>query len=88
MNCIHSNEKMLITVADQGKGIPAENLPKLFRIDEAITTEGTQNERGTGLGLVICKEFIDKNDGSISVNSKEGKGSIFTIVLPAGKVNA
>ena len=87
VNSIHSNEKMLITVADQGKGIPAENLPKLFRIDEAITTEGTQNERGTGLGLVICKEFIDKNDGSISVNSKEGKGSIFTIVLPAGKVN-
>ncbi len=87
VNSIHSNEKMLITVADQGKGIPAENLPKLFRIDEAITTEGTQNERGTGLGLVICKEFIEKNNGSISVNSKEGKGSIFTIALPAGKVN-
>ncbi len=86
INGLQSKENIIITIADQGKGIPQENMSRLFQIDRSITTEGTQNERGTGLGLVLCKEFVEKNNGSITVNSKVEKGSVFTVTLPKGKV--
>ena len=71
-----------ISVTDSGQGIDPENIPRLFKIDEGFSTKGTQKEEGTGLGLIICKEFIEKNGGTISVNSKKGEGSSFTISLP------
>ena len=77
------NNKMLdIIVRDNGVGIPEETLHKLFKIDEKITTRGTNNEGGTGLGLALCKEFAALNKGKISVESTVGLGSSFTLSLP------
>jgi PAS domain S-box-containing protein len=71
-----------ICVSDTGVGIPAENLGKLFRIDQQLRTAGTANEKGTGLGLILCKELIEKHGGKIWASSEEGKGSKFCFVLP------
>jgi len=71
-----------ITVKDTGVGIPPENLDKIFRIDSNISTKGTDGEKGTGLGLVLCKEFIEKHEGKIWVKSKIGEGSEFGFLLP------
>jgi PAS domain S-box-containing protein len=71
-----------ISIKDEGKGIPQKTLEKLFKISEKVTTPGTENEKGTGLGLLLCKEFADAHKGKILVESEEGKGSVFTIELP------
>ncbi|HAW09152.1 MAG TPA: hypothetical protein DCW42_08330 [Bacteroidetes bacterium] len=71
-----------ISVSDTGIGISEENLNKLFTLDQQITTIGTNQEKGTGLGLIICKEFIEKHNGIISVESKIGKGSTFSFTVP------
>jgi signal transduction histidine kinase/streptogramin lyase len=71
-----------ITVHDNGIGMSEETMHKLFRIDANLTTRGTENERGTGLGLFLCKEFVEKHGGKISVESKPGNGSVFRFVLP------
>ena len=71
-----------ISVSDSGIGMSAETMAKLFRIDANISTRGTENEKGTGLGLFLCKEFVEKHDGRIWVESEEGKGSTFKILLP------
>lgn len=70
------------TVQDNGIGMSEEDVEKLFRIDVQYTTEGTNNEKGTGLGLVICREFIEKGGGTIKLSSKPGKGSEFKFTLP------
>jgi len=77
------NEIASISIIDNGMGISEEDQKKLFKIDETISTEGTDKEKGTGLGLVLCKEFIEKNSGKIWVGSKIGYGSKFTFTLPA-----
>jgi ligand-binding sensor domain-containing protein/signal transduction histidine kinase len=74
-----------VIIRDEGIGISAENMEKLFRIDKKIKTLGTDGEKGTGLGLIICKEFIEKNSGEIHVESIEGKGSTFYFTLPKQK---
>ncbi|MFW5721610.1 MAG: PAS domain-containing sensor histidine kinase, partial [Bacteroidota bacterium] len=71
-----------IIIEDNGVGIDENNIQKLFRIDESYTTPGTQREKGTGLGLILCKEFVEKNGGEIKINSKPNKGSIFSFTLP------
>ena len=71
-----------VIVEDNGMGINPEDLKKLFRIDTHLTTKGTANERGTGLGLIIAYELILKNRGEISVESEEGKGTCFTVTVP------
>ncbi|NJM16820.1 MAG: hypothetical protein HC896_16915 [Bacteroidales bacterium] len=63
-------------------GITKENIDKLFRIDANHSTEGTDNETGTGLGLILCKEFVEKNGGEIMVESELGVGSSFKFTLP------
>lgn len=78
-----TTNKVKITVTDTGVGIAEENLKKLFKLDKGFTTEGTNHERGTGLGLLLCKEFAQKNRGDIKAKSKIGKGSSFTLTLPA-----
>ena len=75
-----------ISIADNGVGIKPGILDKLFKIDESVSTLGTQNERGSGLGLVLCKEFIGLNGGRLTVNSKEGEGSIFSFSLPKKEI--
>jgi len=74
-----------ITVKDSGVGMNQEKVKKLFKIDEHVSTPGTKNEKGSGLGLILCKEFIEKNGGTIRVESEEGKGSMFIFTLPSGK---
>lgn len=71
-----------ISVQDSGVGISEENIQKIFRIDSNHSTLGTKGEKGTGLGLVLCKEFIEKHHGKIWVESELGKGSQFTFTLP------
>lgn len=71
-----------ITVSDTGLGIPEEHLSKLFSISENYSTTGTDKERGTGLGLLLCKEFVEKNGGRIRVKSESGKGSEFSFTTP------
>jgi len=71
-----------VSVRDDGVGIPAGMISKLFRIDAGYSTPGTQNEKGTGLGLILCKEFIEKNEGRIWVEREENKGSVFYFTLP------
>ena len=78
-----SNNKIVsLTISDNGVGIEESVVNKLFNIDNNHTTTGTNNERGTGLGLKLCKEFIMKNGGDITVESMRGKGSTFSIQLP------
>lgn len=74
------NRCVQVLVQDNGVGIPNENLKKLFNID-GITTKGTNNEGGTGLGLVLCREFVERNDGTIEVKSVEGQGTTFIVNL-------
>jgi signal transduction histidine kinase len=71
-----------VSVADTGVGIPPGVIGKLFRIDAKHTTKGTADEKGTGLGLILCKEFIEKNNGRIWAESEPGKGSVFYFSLP------
>jgi len=79
------NEKdVLISVSDTGVGIAANSVEKLFRIDQSYSTKGTEDEAGTGLGLVLCAEFVKKNKGKIWVESTQGAGSTFYFTLPAG----
>ncbi len=75
-----------ITIADSGIGIKPEDIKKLFGIDIGFSTVGTDNEKGTGLGLILCKEFIEKNNGRIWVESELGKGSDFIFTLPKTKI--
>lgn len=74
-----------VSVMDTGIGIPPNALDKLFKIDSNLSTEGTAHEKGTGLGLILCKEFIEKNGGTIAVESKLNKGTTFSFTLPAAK---
>jgi len=71
-----------ISVNDNGVGISEQDIQKIFRIDSNHTTLGTNGEKGTGLGLILCKEFIEKHQGKIDVKSTVGKGSQFTFTLP------
>jgi signal transduction histidine kinase len=71
-----------LSVKDNGTGIPNEDQDKLFRIDEHISKPGTKEEKGTGLGLILCKELVEKNNGKIWLESEEGIGSIFYFTFP------
>jgi len=73
---------LAISITDTGIGIKSEDLPKLFHLETFYTTPGTEEESGTGLGLIICNEFVKKNGGEMFVDSKPGKGTTFTFTLP------
>ncbi len=74
-----------ISICDSGIGIPDEVLSKLFDISERHSRPGTENERGSGFGLTLCKDLLEKNSGSISIQSKKGEGTTFTVSLPLSK---
>jgi signal transduction histidine kinase len=80
------NGNALICVEDTGVGISKENLSKLFK-NNNFTTIGTKNEKGTGLGLTICKELVELNKGRIWVESTQNVGSKFFIELPKSKIS-
>lgn len=76
------NDIATISVEDNGVGMDAEQLAKLFRIDSVFSIPGTENEKGSGLGLILCKEMIELNGGTIWAESEESKGSTFKFTLP------
>lgn len=80
-------EHQEVTVSDTGVGIDEVDTKKLFRLDLHHTTDGVHNEKGTGLGLIMCKDFIEKNGGKIWVNSEKEKGSDFTFMIPVTDKN-
>jgi signal transduction histidine kinase len=75
-------ETCIVSVSDEGIGIQPEIQEKLFNSNEVVTTPGTTGESGSGLGLVICKEFLERNEGDIRVESEPGNGSSFIFELP------
>ncbi len=84
INNIEKDKEAAICVKDSGIGIKRDDLDKLFSFNN-YTTLGTSNEKGTGMGLKICKDFIELNKGSISVDSTENEGTTFSILLPLPK---
>lgn len=80
VEAINEGGVVKISVADTGIGIKQENLKKLF--DPSFSTNGTNNEKGSGLGLMFCKDFIEKQGGTISVDSKLGEGTTFSFTVP------
>lgn len=78
----HDNANAIVTVSDNGIGISSERIETLFEISQVHSTPGTDKENGTGLGLMLCKELIEKQSGKIWVNSELGKGSQFIFSLP------
>lgn len=76
------NNSVTFLAEDNGTGISEENLAKLFKIDSQVRSLGTSNEPGTGLGLVLCKDFIERNGGTMIVESKKGEGSTFGFTIP------
>ncbi|MFA7625915.1 MAG: HAMP domain-containing sensor histidine kinase [Candidatus Kapaibacterium sp.] len=80
---IGHNEFVKIYVQDYGVGLSREIITKLFKVDEKITSQGTKGEKGTGLGLIICNEFILRHGGKINIESEEGKGTKFIFDMPA-----
>lgn len=83
LNAVTINDNYVkIEVKDNGVGMSEDFVKNIFRIDAVKSTPGTNNEQGTGLGLILCKDFVNKNNGRISVESKLGEGTTFTIWLP------
>lgn len=81
-----SNE-IYVEIKDSGIGIEKENIDKLFRMDVSFSMPGTNSEKGSGLGLLLCKEILDKHNGKIWVESKFGKGSSFKFIFPKDENN-
>jgi signal transduction histidine kinase len=79
---LNDNSGIEISVADTGIGMSEDQIKRLFTIGEKTGSIGTAGELSTGLGLLLCKEFVEKHNGKILVKSEIGKGSIFTVTLP------
>lgn len=82
INSLFSSDGVEITVQDTGIGISSDDIQKLFNPDTHFSTKGTYSESGSGLGLLLCKEMIEKHGGNISVESKLNEGSIFKVFFP------
>jgi len=82
ISAVQNRDECEISIRDTGVGIGSENIHRLFRMDESFSTVGTHNEKGTGLGLLLSKEFVEKHGGKIWVTSEPGKGSTFYFTIP------
>jgi PAS domain S-box-containing protein len=82
ISAAQNEANVIITVSDNGVGMSEDTRFKIFDVYTSITTTGTANEKGSGLGLVLCKEFVDQHGGEIEVQSEPGKGSTFIVSLP------
>lgn len=85
ISLLEQEDISIITIKDTGVGIKKEIINQLFSIGDNFSTNGTAGEPGTGLGLVLCKEFVNKNKGELYVESEIDKGSVFTLELPLYK---
>ncbi len=86
VSAVSQPDKTIITVSDTGVGIEPEVKNKLFVITEIVTTKGTEGEKGSGLGLILCKEFVELHGGTIWVETEPGKGSSFNFTLPVERI--
>jgi len=82
LKATEDDKQVEVSVKDNGKGMNKENQAMLFKIDANYSTRGTDEEEGTGLGLILCKEFVEKHGGKISVESELDRGSVFKFSLP------
>lgn len=82
VNCIVKDKEVRVAINDNGVGMDASTLEKIFRIDGQVTSLGTNQETGTGLGLILCKEFVERHAGRIWAESEVGKGTTFYFTLP------
>jgi len=71
-----------VSVSDTGVGMSKETIEKLFKIETSFTSRGTENEKGSGLGLMLCRDFVEQHGGTIWAESEKGKGSKFTFSIP------
>lgn len=85
INISEKTEETEISIRDNGIGIPKEMQSQLFSINSIHSREGTAHEKGTGMGLVLCKEFMNKHNGKLYVTSEKGVGSTFTFTIPSIK---
>ena len=85
VNSLKKNGHIEFSIKDSGIGMSADETEKLFSVDATFLREGTEGETGTGLGLILCKEFVAKNGGAIWVKSDPGKGSSFLFTVPAAR---
>jgi signal transduction histidine kinase len=79
---VDESKTVKISVQDTGIGMNPDRIDKLFRLDVQTNRKGTNGEPSSGLGLLLCKEFVEKHGGSIHIESEEGKGSTFSFTLP------
>jgi signal transduction histidine kinase len=78
-------DQVFVSVKDTGIGLSEEELQNLFRIDSKVKRKGTNNEDGSGIGLILCKEFVEKNNGTIWAESIHGESSTFKFTIPVSK---
>lgn len=82
ISAVLKEKELEVSVKDNGIGLKKEALDKLFHIEESVSTPGTQDEEGTGLGLILCKDFVSKHGGKIRAESEPGNGSRFVFTIP------
>lgn len=82
---VNNDSYVQISVVDSGIGMNSEFASKLFKVENKVSRPGTKGEKGTGLGLILCKDFVERHKGKIWVKSEEGRGSTFTFTLPTKK---
>ena len=85
LRAVQKGSEVEVSVEDHGCGISEEGQKKLLQSDSHFSTFGTKNEEGSGLGLLLCNDFVQKNNGRLWFTSKEGVGSTFFFSLPAAK---
>jgi signal transduction histidine kinase len=78
-------DRVRVDFSDSGVGIAPAEMAKLFHVEENYKSKGTAGETGSGLGLILCKEYVELHGGEISVVSEKDKGSVFTIILPVNQ---
>ena len=77
---------VMISITDTGEGMSEQEQKKLFSVRTHFSKPGTKNEKGLGLGLLLVKEFVERNQGAIAIKSEQGKGATFTVTLKGHKV--
>lgn len=88
ISAVSENDFATFTIKDNGIGMNETTMASLFQLEKTSSTKGTAGETGTGLGLMLCKEFVSLNNGELHVESKEGEGSTFIVKLPSRKVES
>ena len=86
VTALRSGGQVSVVVSDTGVGMPADKVADLFRLDRRVTTNGTAGERGSGLGLLLCRDLVERQGGTLAVESVPGLGTTFSLGLPAAAV--